>query len=45
VNEYGANIINDISAGEADQRMFSVVKELNIPYIMMHMKGIQDDAG
>ena len=39
VNEYGANIINDISAGEADQRMFSVVKELNIPYIMMHMKG------
>ena len=35
----GAHIINDISGGEADSKMFSVVEELNVPYIMMHMKG------
>lgn len=39
VMEYGAHIINDISGGEADQKMFSVVKKLNVPYIMMHMIG------
>ena len=35
----GAHIINDISSGEADKNMFSLVAELNVPYIMMHMKG------
>lgn len=35
----GANIINDISGGEADPEMFSVVEKLNVPYILMHMKG------
>lgn len=39
VNGCGANIINDISAGEADGKMFSVVCTLNVPYIMMHMQG------
>jgi dihydropteroate synthase len=39
VTRCGAHIINDISGGEADDRMFSLVKELNVPYIMMHMKG------
>jgi len=39
VNEYGAQIINDISGGEADNNMFGVVRKLNIPYIMMHMQG------
>jgi dihydropteroate synthase len=39
VTRCGAHIINDISGGEADDKMFSVVRELNIPYIMMHMKG------
>ena len=37
--EYGANIINDISGGEIDDKMFSVVAELNVPYILMHMRG------
>ena len=37
--QYGANIINDISAGEKDKNMFSTIAKLNIPYIMMHMKG------
>jgi dihydropteroate synthase len=35
----GASVINDISGGEADKNMFSVVRDLNVPYIMMHMKG------
>ncbi len=39
VTEYGAHMINDISGGEADMEMFSVVKKLNVPYIMMHMIG------
>jgi dihydropteroate synthase len=39
VKECGAHIINDISGGEADKNMFSIAGELNVPYIMMHMKG------
>jgi dihydropteroate synthase len=35
----GAHIINDISAGELDNKMFDTVADLNIPYIMMHMHG------
>jgi dihydropteroate synthase len=39
VTECGAHIINDISGGDADSKMFSIVQNLNVPYIMMHMKG------
>jgi len=39
VSGCGAHMINDISAGEADQLMFSIVSKLNVPYIMMHMQG------
>jgi dihydropteroate synthase len=39
VSECGAQIINDISGGEADREMFSVVERLNVPYILMHMQG------
>jgi len=35
----GAGIINDISAGDLDPKMFDVVAALNVPYIMMHMRG------
>ena len=35
----GAHMINDISGGDADSSMFSVVEKLNVPYVMMHMKG------
>ncbi|WP_245816795.1 dihydropteroate synthase [Reichenbachiella agariperforans] len=35
----GAAIINDISAGELDDRMFELVAALQAPYIMMHMRG------
>jgi dihydropteroate synthase len=39
VLECGAHIINDISGGEKDKEMFSVVEKLNVPYILMHMQG------
>lgn len=37
--EAGAAMINDISGGELDDRMFQVVADLQVPYIMMHMRG------
>jgi dihydropteroate synthase len=39
VEKYGISIINDISAGELDAKMFVTIAQLNIPYIMMHMRG------
>lgn len=39
VEQYGATIINDISAGQMDNRMFETVASLRVPYIMMHMQG------
>ena len=39
VEEYGVDIINDISAGELDRGMFETVSRLKVPYIIMHMKG------
>jgi dihydropteroate synthase len=39
VEEYGAHMINDISGGDADSNMFKIVGKLNVPYILMHMKG------
>ena len=35
----GADMINDISSGELDKKMFDTVVKLNVPYIMMHMQG------
>lgn len=37
--EYGAALINDISAGMLDEKMLETVAKLQVPYIMMHMKG------
>jgi dihydropteroate synthase len=37
--ENGACIINDISAGNLDNKMMETVAKLHVPYIMMHMKG------
>ena len=39
VEEYGVDIINDISGGEMDKKMFDTVASLNVPYILMHMRG------
>lgn len=35
----GAALINDISAGSLDENMMQTVAKLQVPYIMMHMKG------
>lgn len=35
----GGHIINDISAGELDGKMFETVSRLQVPYILMHMRG------
>ncbi|HOZ84899.1 MAG TPA: dihydropteroate synthase [Niabella sp.] len=37
--EAGACIINDISAGMMDEQLLDTVARLNVPYILMHMKG------
>ncbi|OFX24838.1 MAG: dihydropteroate synthase [Bacteroidetes bacterium GWA2_31_9] len=39
VNDFNVSIINDISAGSYDSKMFETIKELDVPYIMMHIKG------
>jgi len=39
VEEYQVDIINDISGGELDGNMFETIADLQVPYIMMHMKG------
>lgn len=35
----GACMINDISAGSLDSQMFKTIAKLQVPYILMHMKG------
>lgn len=37
--EAGAAIINDISGGNLDEKMLQTVAELQVPYILMHMRG------
>ena len=43
VEEYGADIINDISAGNMDEDMLPTVARLGVPYVMMHMQGTPQD--
>ena len=40
VEEFGVVMINDVSGGQIDERMFPVVAELNVPYVLMHMRGV-----
>ena len=35
----GANIINDISGGTMDSKMFETIAKLDVPYVLMHIKG------
>ena len=37
--ENGACMVNDIAAGKLDSNMMETVANLQVPYIMMHMKG------
>jgi dihydropteroate synthase len=35
----GASIVNDISSGQIDPKMYETVATLQVPYVMMHMQG------
>jgi len=37
--ENGAALINDISAGSLDEKMFQVIAKHQVPFVMMHMRG------
>lgn len=39
VEEWDADIINDISGGMIDEAMFDTVAGLHVPYVLMHMRG------
>jgi dihydropteroate synthase len=39
----GAHIINDVSGGNMDDKMFETVAELKVPYILMHMHGTPEN--
>ena len=40
VEEFGANIINDISGGQIDEQMFPAIARLQVAYVLMHMRGM-----
>jgi len=35
----GAHIINDVSGGNLDKKMFATIAELGVPYVLMHSRG------
>ncbi len=37
--EAGAVIVNDVSGGSLDNKMFETVAKLNVPYVLMHSRG------
>lgn len=39
VEDFGVAIINDIAAGSLDPKMFETVARLQVPYIIMHLRG------
>ena len=39
VEQWGVDIINDISGGTIDKEMFATVASLKVPYVLMHMRG------
>lgn len=43
VKNYGVDIINDISGGRADESMYATIARLQVPYIIMHMRGKPSD--
>ena len=43
--EAGADMVNDIGGGGLDGAMFCTVAELQVPYVMMHMRGTPQTMG
>ena len=42
VEEQGVHIINDISGGQFDDKMFEVVADVRVPYILTHTRALPD---
>lgn len=45
VQEYGVAMINDISGGVLDPQMYPTIAKLQVPYILMHMRGTPQTMG
>ena len=45
VEEFGVQIVNDISGGELDKEMFQTVAELHVPYVLTHNKALPQEEG
>ena len=45
VQEYGVAMINDISGGALDLQMYPTIAKLQVPYILMHMRGTPQTKG
>jgi dihydropteroate synthase len=43
VKDFNVDMINDISGGDLDPEMFDTIAGLQVPYVMMHMKGKPSD--
>lgn len=40
IADYRVDMINDISGGEMDDEMYRIVTRYQVPFVMMHMRGI-----
>jgi dihydropteroate synthase len=43
VKDFNVDMINDISGGDLDTEMFNTIAGLQVPYVLMHMKGKPSD--
>lgn len=41
--EAGADIVNDIGGGRLDKEMYHTISDLQVPYILMHSRGVPSD--
>lgn len=39
INDFSANMINDVTAGESDNKMIPLIAESRVPYVVMHIQG------
>ena len=44
VEEYGVQLVNDISGGNLDKKMFQTVAELHVPYILTHNGSLSEET-
>lgn len=44
VRDFAVDIINDVSGGAVDDRMFETVADLRVPYVLTHSGGMADAA-